>query len=117
MCKIRVCLIDYPDYVICQCGKIRKVKGPRGWRRLISQHPGNAEGHMKIQLQSRYGRRDHVWVHRIVCIAFHGKPPTYDDKEAMVRHLDDDPSNNSARNLKWGSQSDNERDKWRNNIY
>ena len=117
MCKVRACLIDYPDYELCHCGEITKVKGPKWWRGTVSQHKGNGEGHFKVHLQSRYGKRDHVWVHRVICAAFHGTPPVYDDKEAEVRHLDDDPGNNHANNLRWGSRTENERDKWRSNTH
>jgi len=43
-------------------------------------------------------------VHRLVCEAFHGKPPF---KKAVVIHLDEDATNNRPENLKWGTQKEN----------
>ena len=46
-----------------------------------------------------------VKVHRLVCEAFHGPKPF---PEAVVLHLDEDPSNNRASNLRWGSRKENQ---------
>ena len=43
-------------------------------------------------------------VHRLVCEAFHGAPPF---KGAEAMHLDSNPENNRADNLKWGSHAEN----------
>jgi hypothetical protein len=43
-------------------------------------------------------------VARLVCEAFHGKPP-FDG--ALVLHADENASNNRASNLYWGSQAEN----------
>lgn len=59
-------------------------------------------------------------VHRLVCMAFHGMPPT---ESAQVRHLDGNPSNNLPENLRWGTQSENWLDRiahgrvWQNSTY
>lgn len=46
-------------------------------------------------------------VHTLVCSAFHGiKKPNM-----QVRHLDGNPSNNCAENLKWGTQAENWQDR------
>ena len=45
-------------------------------------------------------------VHRLVCEAFHGPPPF---PEAVVMHLDEDPSNNRPSNLRWGTRKENQR--------
>lgn len=42
-------------------------------------------------------------IHRLVCRAFHGPAPA--DKR-QVMHLDNDPANNRAGNLAWGSAQD-----------
>ena len=120
MCKVRVCIIDYPMYEVCRCGIVYKVKRPKSCKPdslrqgIVSQHIGNQRGHIKVQLQSSGGQRKHLWVHRVVCTAFHGCPPVHNGKEAIVRHLDSNPANNHADNLRWGTQSENERDKRRN---
>ena len=43
-------------------------------------------------------------VHRLVCRTFHGEPP---EGLTNVLHGDDNPINNHADNLRWGTQSDN----------
>lgn len=40
----------------------------------------------------------------LVCEAFHGPKPF---TSAVVMHIDDDPQNNRASNLKWGTQKEN----------
>ena len=48
-------------------------------------------------------------VHRLVALAFHGEPAM----GLQVRHLDGDRLNARPENLAWGTQSENERDKYR----
>jgi HNH endonuclease len=43
-------------------------------------------------------------IHRLVCIAFHGVPPS---PTTQARHLDGNPSNNDPLNLCWGTQVEN----------
>jgi hypothetical protein len=44
-------------------------------------------------------------VHQLVCEAFHGPKPF---PEAIVLHLDEDPSNNRPENLRWGTRKENQ---------
>lgn len=46
-------------------------------------------------------------IHRLVCLTFHGQPPT---KDHEVRHLDGTRTNNCVENLKWGTVSENVED-------
>lgn len=109
--SIRV-LEEFPNYDIHSDGRIFRVRG-RPPHKEIAQHNGNAQGHLKVQLRDRNGNRQHLWVHRVICEAFHGEPPIYGDKFALVRHLDDNPENNRADNLRWGTKEENEADKKR----
>ncbi len=43
-------------------------------------------------------------VSRLVCEAFHGSPS---EEGLFCLHLDEDPQNNRADNLKWGTQKEN----------
>ena len=43
-------------------------------------------------------------VHQLVCEAFHGPRPS---PKHVVMHLDDNPLNNRADNLKWATQKEN----------
>ena len=47
-------------------------------------------------------------VHRLVCHAFHGPPPS--DQHTDVRHLNGDKADNRAENLAWGTRSENMQD-------
>lgn len=56
------------------------------------------------------GKRVTKPVHRLVCQAFHGDPPS---DVHVVRHLDGNKTSNLPDNLKWGSYAENEADKRR----
>lgn len=55
--------------------------------------------------------RPNAVVHRIVAETFLGPPPF---EGAVVRHLDDNPTNNRVENLAWGSHKENAADRKRN---
>lgn len=107
----RAVLPELPCHEVSRTGRVFRVSGP-GKHGEVKSYPGNREGHIKIQLKHG-GVCFNLWLHRLVCRAFHGKPPVYGDKEAIVRHLDNDPSNNHANNLRWGTYEENEADKKR----
>ncbi len=53
----------------------------------------------------RVGRLKRTFkIAQLVCEAFHGPKPF---TRAVTIHLDEDPSNNTSRNLKWGTQKEN----------
>jgi predicted XRE-type DNA-binding protein len=62
-------------------------------------------GHIDMSLRVAGGRL-HKYLHRMVAEAFIPNPHNY----PLVRHLDDNPSNNYVDNLAWGTQGDNIRD-------
>lgn len=103
-----------PDYVAGSDGSIVKVRG-RGTasRDVTMRTHDNGHGYMKVRLVVPGGDRGMFYVHRLVCEAFHGLPPDYVDGPAHVRHLNGDSGDNRAVNLRWGTQSENERDKGR----
>jgi len=105
-----VILEELPNHEIHRDGRVFRVKGPKQGE--VRSHQGNQYGHRKIRIMHA-GIRHTYWLHRLICKAFHGDPPLYDGEEAHVRHLDGDPSNNHADNLRYGSRSENERDKKR----
>lgn len=97
-----------PDYVVGNDGRIVKIRGV-GEDTTMRAHD-NGHGYMKVQL-TVYGERVMLYVHRLVCEAFHGLPPDYADGTAHVRHLNDDQSDNRADNLRWGTPKTNARDR------
>lgn len=58
---------------------------------------------VSVVVNQRTGERRLVYVHDLVCRAFHGKP----QKGQVVLHGDDDKLNCEPDNLKWGYQSEN----------
>lgn len=89
---------------------VREFEMPNGGKRKTNPKPtyGNkckaskTARHQYMGIYNRY--LGNMKVHRLVCEAFHGKPPF--DK-AVVIHLDEDGTNNRADNLKWGTQKEN----------
>lgn len=89
-----------------RCGQWgrRLVAGQR-----MTPQPLNG-GHLFVYLSDGSGGKRGFLVHRMVLEAFVGPCP--DGMEAL--HWDDDPFNNKLTNLRWGTRSENMRDKVRN---
>ena len=66
-------------------------------------------GHLGVCL-SNNGKCHYFYIHRLMALAF--LPNPYNDP--IVRHLDDDPTNNDLDNLEWGTRLDNWLDSVRN---
>lgn len=77
----------------------------RGTPQPLAPSP-NSKGYSTVSL-SRSTWETHA-VHRLVCEAFYGPPPSSD---AQVRHLDGDRANSAPINLDWGTQADNWQDR------
>lgn len=72
--------------------------------KILKPHRTN-HGHEYVTIMGKK-----VYIHRLVAEAF-----IYNiDSDPVVRHLDDDPSNNWYKNLEWGTQKDNRDDCVRN---
>lgn len=64
-----------------------------------------------VALQDKQsGRYLRTFVHRLVCMAFHGAAPS---PEHEVAHNDGDPLNSHYSNLRWSTHVENEADKRR----
>lgn len=72
-----------------------------GW--YILARTRKAHGYYFVSTENR-GKRWQPYVHLIILLAFKGQRTC---GGAVGRHLDDDPTNNSAANLVWGTQSEN----------
>jgi len=97
-------IVQARNYQISEGGDIRKLAG-RFAGHIMRTHD-NGYGYLKVKLAVDYDRVM-FYVHRLVCEAFHGPPPD----GAQARHLDGDPRNNHADNLKWGTAEINAEDK------
>lgn len=93
--------VDCDDYWVSTKGRV--------WSHLEhkfnSGSPVGELGHIDLSLRIG-GCRVHKYLHQMVAEAFIPNP----NKLPMVRHLDNDPSNNCVSNLAWGTALDNVRD-------
>ena len=103
----------WPGYEASDHGRIKSVGRWRPhnrypgkmmwWKEKILRPGAQQTGHLFVVLTRQLAQR----VHRLVALAFLGEPPF---AGAMVRHLDDDPTNNHLSNLCWGTMKDNMQD-------
>jgi hypothetical protein len=99
----------YDGYFVSSDGRVysERVSGrgsscKRGSRKLLKGWT-DKDGYPHVVLQASDKRRT-VAVHRLVAAAFIGPRPF---ESAIVRHLDDVPTNNNWRNLAYGTYLDN----------
>lgn len=76
------------------------------WYPLVG-HKDKRKGYMRVSL-CHESNKVTMSVHRLVCMAFHGLPPT---PKAETRHMDGNPENNRPTNLCWGTAAENWHDK------
>lgn len=86
----------FSDYFASSCGRIRKNGA------LITQTKRRSSGYLVCQISGQQHR-----VNRIVCLAFHGEPPSPLHQAA---HLDGNRANNCADNLAWKTPQENSDD-------
>ena len=97
----------YEGYQVSNKGRVRSQLNNRyGFSDKVKPHLlspcKNHHGYDTVQL----GRKNRKLVHRLVANAFIPNP----DNLPIVRHMDDNPSNNNVNNLAWGTQTDNMQD-------
>lgn len=78
-------------------------------KRFLKPTHGDGHGHLAVKLSAN-GTHRQGYAHRLIAQAFIPNENNY----SIVRHLDDDPSNNEIENLAWGTQKDNHADAVRN---
>lgn len=91
----------FRDYYISDKGRLYSSLSDS----FIRPTPTGDSGHLDVTLWIN-GRRYHRYIHRLVAEAFIPNPYNL----PMVRHLDNDPTNNEVENLAWGTQFDNMHD-------
>lgn len=88
-------------------------------RRLVSSRRVNAgfiatqflvRGYPKVTLTVEKCRKRCVFVHRLVCEAYHGPAPS---ESHQVAHFDGVKTNNRASNLRWATPQENQDDRIR----
>lgn len=98
----------YPGYTVSDDGQVRGVR-PAGRNLKPLKGRGNSTRHQVALF--RDGQAHFKQISVIVAWAFIGPKPTPD---SVVRHLNDDPTDNRAENLAYGSYSDNANDAVKN---
>lgn len=94
----------FPAYEASADGEIRNAATG-----LILAQRQTPKGHYRVKLVVQ-GRRRDQYVQRVVCLAFHGRPP----RPGMVAgHRDGNPGNNRPGNLRWITEAENAADKRR----
>lgn len=91
------------EYEVSNLGRVRRIPQP-----LKHQIGSNGYPMVHLMLNGAVGKRKTI--HRLVCEAFHGPPPT---PKSQVRHKDGDRVNNSSENLLWGTSLENHADRRR----
>jgi hypothetical protein len=97
---------EHEGYYASKDGQILSIK--RGKPRIMKQITSK-DGHKYVFMYDNAIMKK-VWAHRAVLSAFSG----YDGKGLECRHLDDNSSNNTLKNLAWGTRLQNVADKRRN---
>ena len=89
------------QYLVSNMGRVKSLKGAR--ERILKAFPNNY-GYPRVALSHR-GQSKRFLVSRLVAQEFCGNP---DPENAItVDHVDGDPMNNRADNLRWLSMEDN----------
>lgn len=92
---------DNPDYAVSDRGRVWSSKS----QKILTPKKGDKHGHKSYCLHSN-GHKKYMYAHRLVAKAFIPNDNDYPN----VLHEDDDPDNNWASNLRWGTQADNHKD-------
>ena len=84
-----------PNHQVSDLGRVRNRKTGH-----VLKPSSDRYGYLRLSL----GSVDNVYVHRLVCKAFHGEPI---GNRNQVNHIDCDRQNNCANNLEWCTGSEN----------
>jgi hypothetical protein len=84
-------------------GRVVVFKPSRGeWEELLPTLKNN--DYYFISVAKVDGGYYQPYVQQVVCSAFHGAPPT---ARSVAKHKNDNPGDNRAANLRWGTKSEN----------
>ncbi|MFO0798309.1 MAG: HNH endonuclease [Gemmataceae bacterium] len=86
-------------YRVSNAGRLQNVRSGR----FLNGSP-NAGGYVVVRLTVERGRGRMYYLHRVVCAAFHGAPPT---DAHVVNHLNGRKADCRASNLCWCSRAEN----------
>lgn len=98
-----------PGYEASSLGRIRNAARMRP----LSLNSNPQTGYLQFTTSSDGRRKTHT-VHRAVCAAFHGNPPS---PKHQAAHGNGDRADNRAVNLRWATRSENMRDSMRHGTW
>lgn len=93
----------WPSYLVSDLGNVRRVGRGR-----LKPTP-NAGGYLKVHLSEPGSKPKKVSVHRLVCEAFNGPPPSPDMTDVLHGPLG--KSINIPSNVRWGNDQQNYADR------
>lgn len=88
----------FPNYRFSNMGRVWSTRTGTWLKPLKTPN-----GYLHVVL-SEHGTKQRFAVHRLIATAFHGNPTP---PAIVVNHINNDPSDNRARNLEWCTQSHN----------
>jgi len=104
---------DYEDYYEASSdGRVRSVDRKVPDNNQYETYSSHMKGRVlkpqihrnrKVVCLSKHGNTKYIYIHRLVCAAFHGAP----EPKQVAMHLDNDPDNNVPSNLRWGTHREN----------
>jgi hypothetical protein len=97
-------------YLVSDLGRVISLPKHGRGTVLLKPTPATRGGYPQVNLRDGAGGRKVCGVHRLILEAFAGPGP----QGALALHADDDPTNNTLANLRWGTRSDNLYDAVRN---
>ncbi len=96
-------------YEVSNLGNVRAkdriidtATGPRHYKAKNLVPEITNDGHYRVALCNA-GRKQRIFVHRIVALAFIPNPNNY----PVINHLDGNPANNNVNNLEWTTVQEN----------
>lgn len=94
-----------PNFPLYEAGSTGDIR--RSATGVILSACRDSRGYAKVTITDASGRLRSVWVHRLVCAAFHGPP----EPGQEARHLNGVKTDCSAHNLCWGARTANAEDR------
>ena len=104
-------VVGFSEYSVSSLGRVKRAVADRqgkNYGKILKGWIANS-GYLQVRIV-RDGVYSSLLVHRVVCHAFHGSPPT---PKHHATHMDGNRINNLKINLRWKTPSENNMEKHR----